>query len=131
MIVLSMQACCWDRTAPRPKSDASVSKTYVPSFSIDYEISFPNISDIKSIEVFSSTSGGDCSVQEMMWRSGLLFVLLSAAVWSAVCGLQCYQCESYNTPSCKDAGNTNGWSTCQDDPCFTAIAFGRLGNRIC
>jgi len=76
------------------------------------------------------TSDGDCSVQEMMWRSGLLFVLLSAAVWSAVCGLQCYQCESFTTPSCMHAGNTDKWSTCQDDMCLTGVGFGRRGNRM-
>jgi len=49
-MTFSPSACCWDGTAPRPKCDASVSKTYIPSFSIDYEIIFPNISDIKSVE---------------------------------------------------------------------------------
>jgi len=69
-----------------------------------------------------------------MWRSCVIVLLslqLSSLLWSTVCGLQCYQCNSFLTPSCAFAGNTDEWATCEDDLCFTAIMSGQfLGMSI-
>lgn len=56
----------------------------------------------------------------------LLSLLLSLLLWPTVSSLQCYRCQSIKTPSCKYADETNGWKTCRDDMCLTAIGFARI-----
>ena len=40
-----------------------------------------------------------------------------------VASLQCYRCNSIETPSCEDAGETSEWDTCRDNMCITGIGF--------
>ena len=45
-------------------------------------------------------------------------------LWSAVTCLECYRCNSIETPSCTHAGGggTHDWQTCHDDiMCLTGI----------
>ena len=74
-----------------------------------------------------------CSFQEML-RCCIIVVLslqLSSLLLPSVAGIQCYRCNSIETPSCEHAnGNRNQWQTCQDDMCLTGTGFATiLGNR--
>ena len=68
-----------------------------------------------------------------MLRCCIIVVLslqLSSLLLPSVAGIQCYRCNSIDTPSCEHAGNTNEWQTCQDDVCLTITGFADvLGNR--
>ena len=64
----------------------------------------------------------------------LLSLLLSLQLWPAVSSLRCYKCQSITTPSCKYADRTDGWKTCRDNMCLTAIGFAQIpffGIRTC
>jgi len=77
----------------------------------------------------SLTSAITLFPQEMLHSciTVLLSLVASLLFWSsAVRAFQCYRCDSLQTPSCSQAGNTNGWTTCRDDMCLTGIGFAQI-----
>jgi len=56
----------------------------------------------------------------------LLSLQLSLLFWPTVSSLQCYKCNSIETPTCQNAGETSAWKTCEDDMCLTGIGYAQI-----
>jgi len=74
-------------------------------------------------------SGVDVLLQEMR-HCYIIIIILSlhlSSLWSSVTCLQCYKCNSIETPSCVRDGSTSDWQTCHDDNmCLTGIGVTRI-----